>query len=174
MPTINDIKDIHLDSRPSIALLETIEAKHSAWGTSLRIATNHADGFEARNELGQFTQYQFAPLIINKGSVSDDLDQSLNITLGDLGEILPPLIKQIRDADSDEMPSVTYRAYAYDVASMSLAKETPIDIIKNLPVQTMSRDHQGTTFEAKTESKNAVVVGRTFNPNDYQDLKGLL
>jgi hypothetical protein len=173
MPTINDIKDYHLDSAPSVALLETIEATHSAWPESLRIVTNHADGFYARNELGQFTHYQFAPLLVNKGSVSDDLDQSLNITLGDLGEVLSPLIKQIRDVESDEMPKVTYRAYAYDVASMSLVKETPIDMIKNLPVQTMSRDHQATTFEARTSSKNAVVTGRTFNPNDYQDLKGL-
>ena len=174
MPTINDIKDFHLDSAPSIALLETIEATHSTWPEPMRIVTNHENGFHARNELGQFIHYHFAPLIVNKGSVSDDLDQSLNITLGDLGEILPPLIKKIREAESDEMPTITYRAYAFDAASMSLVKETPIDIIKGLPVQTMSRDHQGTTFEARTNSKNAVVTGRLFTPNDYQDLRGLL
>ncbi|MDO5770048.1 MAG: DUF1833 family protein, partial [Psychrobacter sp.] len=114
MPSIDDIKDFHLDSAPSVALLETIEATHSTWPEPMRIVTNHENGFHARNELGQFIHYQFAPLIVNKGSVSDDLDQSLNITLGDLGEILPPLIKKIREAESDEMPTITYRAYAYD------------------------------------------------------------
>lgn len=174
MPTINDIKDFHLDSSPSIALLETLEINHSTWQKPIRIVTNHADGLTARNEYGQYIVYQFAPLLINKGSTSDNLDQKLQITLGDLGEIIPPLIESIRQADSDEAPQVIYRAYAFDVGSMSLAKETPINIIKGLAISTMSRDYQATTFEAKTEDKNTVKTGRIYNMNDYPDFKGLL
>lgn len=174
MPTINDIKDFHLDSSPSIALLETLEVSHSTWDKPIRIVTNHADGLTARNELGQYVVYQFAPLLINKGMTTDNLDQNLKITLGDLGEIVPPLIDKIRQAESDELPQVVYRAYAYDAGSMTLAKETPIDIIRGLVVSSMSRDSQATTFEAKTSDKNAVKTGRTYNMNDYPDLKGLL
>ena len=174
MPTINDIKDFHLDSTPQIALLETLEVSHSAWATPIRIVTNHADGLSARNELGQFVNYQFAPLLVTKGTTTDNLDQNLKITLGDLGEIIPPLIDAIRAANSDEYPQVTYRAYAYDAGSMLLAKETPIDVIKGLVVTAMSRDSQATSFEAKTIDKNSVKTGRTYNLNDYPDLKGLL
>lgn len=171
--TIDDIKDLHLDSSPSIAALETLEISHSLWPTPIRIVTNHADGIDAMLETGELVNFEFAPLLINKGTTSDDLDQNLNITLGDLGEIVPPLIKQIRAADSDEYPQVIYRQYAYDVATMSFAKDKPIDIIKGLFVEQMSRDHQATTFEAKTPDKNTVATGRLYTIEEYPDLKAL-
>lgn len=173
MLTIDDIKDFHLDSSPSILMLETLEVNHSTWPEPVRIVTNHADGVMATLEDDSAAYFDFAPLLINKGTTSDDLDQSLNITLGDLGTIVPPLIKHIRAAESDEQPQVNYRAYAYDATSMSFAKDKPIDSIRGLPVQSMSRDHQATTFEAKTQNKNAVAAGRTYNTVDYPDLKGL-
>ena len=173
MVTINDIKDLHLDSSPSIASLETLEISHSLWPTPIRIVTNHADGIDAMLETGEVVNFEFAPLLINKGTTSDDLDQNLNITLGDLGEIVPPLIKQIRASDSDEYPQVIYRQYAYDVASMSFAKDKPIDIIKGLFVEQMSRDHQATTFDAKTPDKNTVATGRLYTIEEYPDLKAL-
>lgn len=172
--TIDDIKDLHLDSAPSIALLETLEISHSLWPTPIRIVTNHADGVDATLETGEIVNFEFAPLLINKGKTSDDLDQSFNITLGDLGEIVPPLIKQIRASDSDEYPQVNYRAYAYDTASNIFAKNKPIDITKGLNIEQMSRDHQATTFDAKTSDKNTVATGRPYTPNYYLDLKGLL
>ena len=51
--TIDDIKDLHLDSSPSIAALETIEVSHSLWPTPIRIVTNHADGVNAMLETGE-------------------------------------------------------------------------------------------------------------------------
>lgn len=174
MVTIDDIKDLHLDSSPSIALLETLEIRHSLWPNPIRIVTNHEDGVDAMLETGEVVNFEFAPLLINKGKTSDDLDQVFNITLGDLGEIVPPLIKQIRASDSDEYPQVIYRAYAFDTASMTFAKEKPIDITKGLFVEQMSRDHQATTFDAKTPDKNTVATGRPYTPNYYLDLKALV
>ena len=174
MITIDDIKDFHLDSSPSIASLETLEVTHSLWPTPIRIVTNHEDGVEATLETGETVYFEFAPLLINNGTTSDDLDQNLNITLGDLGEIVPPLIKQIRASDSDEYPQVTYRAFAFDTSSMTFAKDKPVDIKKGLFVEQMSRDHQATTFDAKTPDKNTVKTGRPYSPDYYTDLKGLL
>lgn len=173
MVTINDIKDVHLDCSPSIAVLETLEVSHSEWSNPIRIVTNHADGVDAMLETGEVVHFEFAPLLINTGTTSDDLDQSLSITLGDLGEIVPPLIKQIRASDSDEHPQVVNRQYAYDVTTMSFAKDKPIDIKRGLFVEQMSRDHQATTFDAKTPDKNTVATGRPYSPNYYTDLKAL-
>ena len=85
MITINDIKDFHLDSAPQIALLETLEVNHSVWPNPIRIVTNHADGLSARNEFGQYVTYQFAPLLINKGTTTDNLEQNLKNYLGRFG-----------------------------------------------------------------------------------------
>jgi len=172
--TINDIKDIHLDCSPSIVPLETLEISHSTWPEPVRIVTNYDGGVDAQLETGETVRFDFAPLLLDFGTTSDDLDQSINVTLGDLGEIVPPLIKKIRESESDELPEVIYRRYAFDAASMTFAKPQPIDITKGLYVEQMNRDYQATTFEAKTHGKNSVTCGRTLNLRDYPDQMGLL
>lgn len=169
-----DIKSFHLDSSPSVMLLETIEVSHSLWSQSLRYVTNHEDGINLPLENGQTVFFEFIPLSVKRGNTSDDLDQSLTITVGDLGEVVPPLIQLIRDAANDERPQVVYRAYAFDVVTAQLTVARPIDLIKNLEVVSMSRDHLATTFDAKTPVKNTVKTGRTYTVQDYPDLKGLL
>ena len=174
MITVDDIKDFHLDSVSSVVLLETLEIIHSLWPAPIRIVTNHPDGVAVTLENGQPAIFEFIPLMIQRGNTSDDLDQTLNITVGDLGEIVPPLIQKIRDASSDEKPQVIYRSFAFDAASMVLTKQTPIEIIRGLSVAKMNQDYQATTFEAATSGKNSVKTGRTYNFKDYPDLRGLI
>lgn len=174
MITVDDIKDFHLDSVSSVVLLETIETSHSLWDEPIRIVTNHPDGVAVTLENDQPAFFEFVPLLAQRGNTSDDLDQTLNITVGDLGEVLPPLVKKIHDAASDEKPQVVYRSFAFDAASMTLTKPTPIEIIRGLHVSKMNRDHQATTFEAATSGKNSVKTGRTFNFEGYPDLRGLI
>ena len=174
MITVDDIKDFHLDSVSSVVLLETLEIIHSLWPAPIRIVTNHPDGVAVTLENGQPAIFEFIPLMIQRGNTSDDLDQTLNITVGDLGEIVPPLIQKIRDASSDEKPQVIYRSFAFDAASMVLTKQTPIEIIRGLSVAKMNQDYQATTFEAATSGKNSVKTGRTYNFEDYPDLRGLI
>lgn len=174
MITVDDIKDFHLDSVSSVVLLETLEISHSLWPVPIRIVTNHPDGISVTLENSQQAIFEFIPLMIQRGNTSDDLDQTLNITVGDLGEIVPPLIQKIRDASSDEKPQVIYRSFAFDAASMVLTKQTPIEIIRGLSVAKMNQDYQATTFEAATSGKNSVKTGRTYNFEDYPDLRGLI
>lgn len=174
MITVDDIKDFHLDSVSSVVLLETLEISHSLWPAPIRIVTNHPDGISVTLENEQPATFEFIPLMIQRGNTSDDLDQTLNITVGDLGEIVPPLIQKIRDASSDEKPQVIYRSFAFDAASMVLTKQTPIEIIRGLSVAKMNQDYQATTFEAATSGKNSVKTGRTYNFKEYPDLRGLI
>lgn len=174
MITVDDIKDFHLDSATSVVLLETLEISHSLWPDPIRIVTNHPDGISVTLENGQPATFEFIPLMIKRGNTSDDLDQTLNITVGDLGEVVPPLIQKIREASSDEKPQVIYRSFAFDAASMVLTKPTPIEIIRGLYVAKMNQDHQATTFEAATSGKNSVKTGRTYNFEEYPDLRGLI
>lgn len=174
MITVDDIKDFHLDSATSVVLLETLEISHSLWPDPIRIVTNHPDGISVTLEDGQPATFDFIPLMIQRGNTSDDLDQALNITVGDLGEVVPPLIQKIRDASSDEKPQVIYRSFAFDAASMVLTKPTPIEIIRGLYVAKMNQDYQATTFEAATSGKNSVKTGRTYNFEEYPDLRGLI
>lgn len=160
------LTEFHLDASPSVVLLECVEIKHSLWSAPLRYVTNHSDGVTVKHENGEAAVYEYMPLQIRRGDTLDNLDQSISITVGDLGEVVPHLIKQIRDADSEERPQVVYRAY------MSSNLDMPTDIVDRLEVEGMSRDHQATTFDAAAQRLNSVGTGRLYTVDEFPGLKG--
>ncbi|MCG2572391.1 DUF1833 domain-containing protein [Acinetobacter sp. ME22] len=160
----NQLEEYLFATQPAY-LIECIEIKHSLWATPLRYVTNMADGVSVGHDSSYFN-YDYVPLQIDKGSSSDDLDQTLAITIGDLGEIVPDLIDQILDAGSTERPQVTYRAYS------SLDLSTPILVIDNLEVTDQSSDYQGTTFNAEAPKLNAVGTGLLFTKANFPTLIG--
>lgn len=172
--SVDDIKDFHLDSTSSVVMLETLEINHSQWPQPLRYVINHDAGVTVTLEDNQSATFEFMPLVIKHGNSSDDLDQSLSITVNDLGEVVPPLIRLIRDAATDERPKVIYRSFAFDVATMQLTHPKPIEIIKGLEITKTNRDYQGTTGNATAPTKNSVKTGRIYDLVGYPDLKGLL
>lgn len=161
-----DLTEYHLDSSPSVVLLECIEIKHSLWPEPLRYVTNNAYGMTVKHEDGETAVYEYMPLQIRRGNTADNLDQTLSITVGDLGEVVPKLLKIIGDADSEERPQVTYRAY------MSSNLESPTHIVDGLEVETMSRDPQATTFDAAAQRLNSVGTGRLYTVDEFPGLKG--
>lgn len=163
---MTDLTEFHLDSSPAVVLLECIEIKHSLWPNPLRYVTNHADGITVKHEDGLSYAYEFIPLQLNKGGTADNLDQSISITVGDLGQVVPQLIKLIRDANSEERPQVIYRAY------MSSNLDSPTHIIDGLGVEVMSRDQQATTFDAVAQRLNSVGTGRIYTVDEFPSLKG--
>lgn len=146
-------------------LIECIEIKHSLWETPLRYVINLADGVSVGHDNSYFN-YEYVPLHIDKGSSSDDLDQSLALTIGDLGDVVPELIDKIIDAESIERPTVVYRAYS------SLDLSTPILVIDNLEVMDQSSDYQGTTFNAEAPKLNATGTGLLFTKANFPTLIG--
>lgn len=160
----NQLEEYLFATQPAY-LIECIEIKHSLWATPLRYVTNMADGVSVGHDSSYFN-YEYVPLQIDKGSSSDDLDQSLSITIGDLGDIVPDLIDQILDAGSTERPQVTYRAYS------SLDLSQPILVIDHLEVTDQSSDYQGTTFNAEAPKLNAVGTGLLFTKANFPTLIG--
>ncbi|WGO87973.1 DUF1833 family protein [Acinetobacter pittii] len=163
---MSDIKEFHLDSSPSVVLLECIEVKHSLWPNPLRYVTNNANGITVTHEDSTQAVYEYMPLAIQKGKTSDDLDQSINITIGELGQIVPQLIKIILDANSEEKPQVIYRSY------LSSDLTAPVDVIYGLEVETMNQDYQACTFEAVAQRLNSVGTGRIYTTDMFPSLKG--
>ena len=163
---MTDLTEFHLDSSPAVVLLECIEIKHSLWPNPLRYVTNHADGITVKHEYGLSYDYEFIPLQLKKGGTADNLDQSISITVADLGQVVPQLIKLIRDANSEERPQAIYRAY------MSSNLESPTHIIDGLEIEAMSRDQQATTFDAVAQRLNSVGTGRVYTVDEFPSLKG--
>ncbi len=162
---MTDLDKFHLDATPSAAMLELVEISHPIWPKTLRYVTNHADGVTVKHENGMVYQYEFMPVQINKGATSDDLDQTLSITVGDLGQVVPQLLKIIRDADNFERPSVVYRAYS------SNNLDSPLQVVKGYEVEDRSTDHQATTFNAATKRANSTGSGLFYTVDEFPSLR---
>lgn len=163
---MSDLDKFHLDATPSAAMLELIEISHPLWPKPLRYVTNHADGVIVKHEDGMVYQYEFMPVQINKGATSDDLDQTLSITVGDLGQVVPQLLKIIRDANNFERPTVVYRAYA------SNNLNAPLQVVNGYEVEDRTTDHQATTFNAATKRANSTGSGLFYTVDEFPSLKG--
>ena len=162
---MSDLDKFHLDATPSVVMLELIEINHPLWPQPLRYVTNHADGVTVKHEDGLVYNYEFMPVQINKGANSDDLDQTLSITVGDLGQVVPQLLKIIRDADNFERPSVVYRAYS------SNHLDSPLQVVKGYEVEDRATDHQATTFNAATKRANSTGTGMFYTVDNFPSLK---
>lgn len=162
---MSDLDKFHLDASPSAAMLELIEISHPLWPKPLRYVTNHADGVTVKHENGLVYNYEFMPVQINKGTNSDDLDQTLKITVGDLGQVVPQLLKIIRDANNFERPSVVYRAYS------SNHLDSPLQVVKGYEVEDRATDHQATTFNAATKRANSTGTGMFYTVDNFPSLK---
>lgn len=162
---MSDLDKFHLDATPSVVMLELIEISHPLWPQPLRYVTNHADGVTVRHEDGLVYSYEFMPVQINKGANSDDLDQTLSITVGDLGQVVPQLLKIIRDANNFERPSVVYRAYS------SNHLDSPLQVVKGYEVEDRATDHQATTFNAATKRANSTGTGMFYTVDNFPSLK---
>lgn len=146
-------------------LIECIEIKHSLWSQPLRYVTNIADGVTIKQE-GVEAFYQYAVLKVDRGSVSDDLDQKLSITVGDLGLVVPSFVDLIIESASLERPQVTYRAYS------SLDLENPILKVDHLEITNQNNDYQGATFEAEAQNLNEVGTGLLFTKENFPTFVG--
>lgn len=162
---MSDLDKFHLDASPSAAMLELIEISHPLWPQPLRYVTNHADGVTVKHEDGLVYHYEFMPVQINKGTASDDLDQNIKVTVGDLGQVVPQLLKIIRDANNFERPKIIYRAYS------STNLESPVQVTRGYEVEERNTDHQATTFNAATKRANSTGSGLFYTVDEFPSLR---
>lgn len=162
------LEQYHLNSAPSVVLIQCIEIKHSLWPSPLRYVMNHGDGVTVRHEDGVSAFYEYMPLDLKRGNTSDNLDQKLTITVGDLGEVVPQLLKRVRAAKTEECPEVIFRQY------FSTNLNSPIEVVSQMYVTNSSRDMQGSTFEAGAQKLNVVGTGERYTVEMFPSLRGFM
>ncbi|AXY56802.1 DUF1833 domain-containing protein [Acinetobacter chinensis] len=162
-----ELNEFYLDASPSAAMLECIEISHSLWPQSLRYVLNHTDGVTVTHEDGLVVVYEFMPLQIRRGGAFNDLDQTLDITVNDLGQIVPRLLKIIRNADTEESPAVVYRAYS------SVNLDSPLRVIDGFFVEERSTNEEATTFKAATKRANSNGTGLMYTLDEFPSLRSL-
>lgn len=103
-----------LNAQASIIMYDTIEISHPNMTKTYYLVRNNPNGLTATDENSNSLTFEYLPFIISKGkSSSSDLDQTFEVQLGDLGDILANEIDAIILADGMRTkPVIKYRGYA--------------------------------------------------------------
>lgn len=166
MPTYSEF---FLNSSRAIIRLETLEISHPNFSRVYRLVRNHRQGIYAKIENGKLKNFYYAPLKITKGKSSSDLDSSLNISFGDLGQIIPKELDLIENNDNYGVaPTVIYRTYRSDDLNNIL--EGPY----YYEISATSQDQQGVTFEAKAPGLNNIKTGELYRLDRFPMLRGFI
>lgn len=157
MQISEDMLNVLDQSAGPMGLIESVEISHSKWPTVQRFVTNSNLNLALKHEDGQSYEYVFAPLNISKSAENGNLDQGLNIKIGDVGELIPDLIDLILDDEQIELPKVNYRAYfigQYD---------SPIVVARELDLESITRDWKGSECEVVAPGLNDNGNGEVYS-----------
>jgi hypothetical protein len=166
---MSDYSAFFLNSKSSIVQLETLTISHSAFTQTYYLVRNAVEGITATLEDSTSHFFQYSPLSITPIGASDDLDQSLKIAFGDLGEILPMELDSVASHDGfGEKPVIKYRVYRSDDLEHILCG--PII----LEAKSFSFNREGSTFEARAPSLNINQTGELYTFDRFPMLKGFL
>ena len=158
-----------LNSKASVVQLELLEVSHADFSKTYRIVRNAVDGVTVTLETGSTATFEYYPLKIEASTTLDDLDYSIKVHLGDLGEVIPAEIDRLQDAGSMLVkPTVVYRAYRSDDLS------TPLVGPIQLEIASISLTKEGSSFEAKAPSLSLSKTGEVYSLERFPMLRGLL
>lgn len=159
-----------LNSKTNVVQLETIEITHPAFSKVYRCVRNATKGITATLEGGGTAVFDYYPMKISAQHAHEDLDQSITISFGDLGEILPIELDRVMTyaGGLDIKPSLKYRVYRSDDLSRPLYGPLVLE------VEAFNFDRYGATFEAKAPSINMTKTGEIYNIARFPGLVGFI
>jgi len=161
--------EFFLKSSGSVAEVECAEISHPNFTKTYRLVLNYVSGCMVKHENGVSYAYDYYPLSITHGGSRSDLDQKVQVSVGDLGEILPMEIDAIIAAGGMLIkPTMTYRTYRSDDLNTILFGPATYEI------PNLSSIAEGATFEAQAPSLNISKTGEIYSLDRFPMLRGFL
>ncbi len=161
--------EFFLNSRASNVELELFEISHPSFNETFYLVRNNPRGVTVNHENGASVDYEYVPIRARLTGPRDDLEQILQIELGDLGEIIPQQVDLIRSANTmATRPLVIYRSYRSNDLT------TPLVGPFRLEIKNLSLTKQGASFEAKAPSLNVSKTGERYTMPRFPMFKGLV
>lgn len=165
----NNYAAFFLNSPSKVYPFETLQISHPTFSQTYWIVRNAMNGITATLEDGTQQVFTYYPLTLSASGASDDLDQTLTITLGDLGEMIPQEIDRCVAAGTmGTRPLVVYRVYRSDNLT------APIDGPFSYEVTTLGTKKAGSTITAGAPRLNLNQTGESYRMDRFPMLRGFL
>jgi hypothetical protein len=165
-----DYVSFFLNSPSSVVNLETLEISHPSFSQTYWIVRNAIYGITATLEDGTTQAFTYYPLGIKRAAATDDLDQVLNITLGDLGEMIPQEIDRCYAAGTMQTrPSCVFRSFRSDKLTGG-----PMDGPYTFEITTLGLVAEGANITASAPRLNLNMTGESYRMDRFPSLRGFL
>lgn len=166
---MSDYSEFFLGSKSSIVQLDLLEISHSDFTQTYYVVRNATQGVTVTHEDDTEHTYEYYPLSVHGTADREDLDFGIEVTLGDLGEVIPNEIDAITSANGfTEKPVVRYRTYRSDLLTEPLYGPVKLEI------KEFAFNREGSKFAAKAPSLNINQTGETYTINRFPMLRGML
>lgn len=161
-----DYNGYFLGSKSSVVYLETLQIAHVAFTQTYWVVRNAIGGLTAKLESGADQVFVYYPLRIRPIGAFDNLDQVIEVDLGDLGSIIPTELDAIQAAGKMGVkPIVRYRAYRSDDLTGPLVGPLLLEI------PDLSSTAEGSSFQAKAPSLNINRTGELYRLDRFPMLR---
>ena len=147
---------------------DCIEFSHPAFSETYYVVSNAVDGVTVTHEDATVHEYKYIPVDLKRSNSSDDLDQTLSISVADFGGELAALMYAAALA-GDQRPKVKYRAYSSNDLT------APMLTLQALEVHSYKRDSNGNAqLDAKAQQLNVNKTGEVYSLERFPLLAALL
>lgn len=165
---MSDFTEFFLNRAASVRPLDLLEISHPNFSRPYYIVRNARYGVTVVLETSVEQFFEFYPLQIKGIAANQNLDQVLEVQLGDLGDLLQVEIDNIAAANGFlTKPVCKYRRYRSD--DLSAPIEGPI--VFEIPNVTFNS--QGSAFQAQAPQVNNNKTGEIYTYDRFPMLRGM-
>jgi len=166
---MSNYSEFFLNSKSSVVQLELIAISHPNFTKTYYVVRNAINGITVKLETGVWQRFEYYPLQITPTGSNNDLDQTLQVQLGDLGLILPTELDVVNAANGFmTKPLLTYRTYRSDDLTAPLAGPF-VFVINNIAFQ-----KEGAVLAAGAPSLNLNRTGESYDMIRFPMLIGFI
>jgi len=161
--------EFFLNSRASVVQFETFELFHPSFSKTYYIVRNNVNGITVKLENGNTVTFEYYPVQFVPNTTQDDLDYSLRLEFGDLGEILPKELDAVKNADTFiQKPVFKFRAYRSDFLESPMLGPIELEVVE------FTFNNKGASFEARSPQLNLHKTGEIYTIDRFPMLAGFL
>lgn len=108
------LEDFFFTEHPALIKYECVSITHPNFSQDFNLVRNSAIGLKVEADPPEnYIEYTYVPMEVKTLGSGHDMDQSMEFTIGDVGELLPAEIERISAANGFQTkPTIVYREYA--------------------------------------------------------------
>lgn len=161
--------EFFLNSESDVIQFECIELSHPNFSKVYRIVRNSIEPLTVTLETFVSATFEYYPIKITPSETSDNLEFSIQIEFGDVGEVIPNELELVITGNGFGIkPTFKYRTYRSDNLTVPLYGPLVLEI------QSFTMNRTGAAFEARAPKTNINATGKVYTIDKFPCLRAFL